>query len=91
MKYSNFTKNNDFEINCEIDGKINLYSYFADCGFKSLKLLINKIKLYLKQCFHIVSSVNIIKKGSKNRNVSKTNKRTIVRDVLCVIIKNQDL
>ena len=42
MKYSNFTKNNDFEINCEIDGKINLYSYFADCGFKSLKLLINK-------------------------------------------------
>ena len=34
-------KNNDIEINFEIDRKINLYSYCVDCGFKSLKPLIN--------------------------------------------------
>ena len=89
-------KNNDIEINFEIDRKINLYSYCVDCGFKSLKPLINmtlviyeKKKLYLKNFCHTVSSVKTIIKESKNRNVAKTNKGRIELLSKCAVCDNK--
>ena len=37
MKCWKFTKNSDIEIKGEIDGKISLYSYCIDCGFKQFE------------------------------------------------------
>ena len=31
-----FVINNNIEIKHEIDGKVNVYSYCADCGFKQV-------------------------------------------------------
>ena len=69
-------ENNNIKIKREIDGKINFYS----CCIKSLKLLIKKnqvtywkFKLYIKQCYQFVWSVEK-KTECKNPRVAKANK-----------------
>ena len=58
MKCWKFTKNSDIEIKGEIDGKISLYSYCIDCGFKQFETTdYEKISNLLKQCYDIVWSV----------------------------------
>ena len=37
IKCSKFTKNYNIKIECEIDGKINLYSHCFACGFKKFE------------------------------------------------------
>ena len=56
IKCSKFTSNSNYiKIKLEIDRKINLYSYFIDCGFKKFEtiydeklsdLLYGKFRLY---------------------------------------------
>ena len=36
IKCLTFTKNNNIQVKHEIDGKINIYSGYAGCGFKKL-------------------------------------------------------
>ena len=37
--FSKLADNNVIKIKCEIDGKINLYSYCIDCGFKKFETI----------------------------------------------------
>ena len=36
-EFLKFTKNNNIETKRRMDGKINLYLYFINCGFKKLE------------------------------------------------------
>ena len=44
IKRAKFKSNNNIKVKLEIDGKINLYSHYIDCGFKKFET-INIIEL----------------------------------------------
>ena len=45
IKCSNFTHKSNIKIKRETDGKINLYSYCVNCGFKTFKTIDKKKEL----------------------------------------------
>ena len=86
IKYEMFKKYNNIKIKRKIDGKMNLYSRFIDCGFKNCETtnegkiidLLKEVWPNYKTMFTLLLKVLKITNSKNPKVVKKKNRRTIL-------------